>query len=42
MKTWIDDLRYYRELVSCQMVPDGKDTKIEILRYGSLRLHSRA
>jgi len=33
---------YYRELVSSQMIPDGKDAKGEILRYGSLRLHSRA
>jgi subfamily B ATP-binding cassette protein MsbA len=33
---------YYRELVACQMIPDGKDTKGEILRYGRLRLHSRA
>jgi hypothetical protein len=33
---------YYRELVACQMIPDEKDTKGEILRYGRLRLHSRA
>jgi ATP-binding cassette subfamily B protein len=33
---------YYREIVACQMIPDGKEKKGEILRYGRLRLHSRA
>jgi ABC-type multidrug transport system fused ATPase/permease subunit len=33
---------YYRALVSSQMISDGKDKKGEMLRYGSLRLHSRA
>jgi ABC-type multidrug transport system fused ATPase/permease subunit len=33
---------YYRELVDCQLIPEGKDDKGKVISYESIRRHSRS
>jgi ABC-type multidrug transport system fused ATPase/permease subunit len=33
---------YYRELVDCQLIPEGKDEKGKVIPYENLRRHSRS